>query len=153
MAAAHCCGSSGCWAGLVTRVCPILAQVCSMLWKLLPLCQRKQRERRLQFLLYLRIWFPLLPHGCFLGPAAVPTCRLSENMPAVLSSCAYIFSLLTGWEMHPNMDVTLPVTLQLLVMVLLLPLSHLPLSRSTSPHRGNCRPIRFEPPMLDFHEQ
>lgn len=26
-------------------------------------------------------------------------------------------------------------------------------SRSTSPHRGNCRPIRFEPPMLDFHEQ
>uniref|UniRef100_A0A3P8USD7 Transmembrane protein 131 n=1 Tax=Cynoglossus semilaevis TaxID=244447 RepID=A0A3P8USD7_CYNSE len=25
--------------------------------------------------------------------------------------------------------------------------------QSTSPHRGNCRPIRFEPPMLDFHEQ
>uniref|UniRef100_A0AAX7T386 Transmembrane protein 131 n=1 Tax=Astatotilapia calliptera TaxID=8154 RepID=A0AAX7T386_ASTCA len=23
----------------------------------------------------------------------------------------------------------------------------------TSTHRGNCRPIRFEPPMLDFHEQ
>ncbi|XP_037325757.2 transmembrane protein 131 isoform X2 [Pungitius pungitius] len=25
--------------------------------------------------------------------------------------------------------------------------------QSASPHRGNCRPIRFEPPMLDFHEQ
>ncbi|XP_071343226.1 transmembrane protein 131 isoform X3 [Trachinotus anak] len=25
--------------------------------------------------------------------------------------------------------------------------------QSTSLHRGNCRPIRFEPPMLDFHEQ
>ncbi|XP_030582936.1 transmembrane protein 131 isoform X2 [Archocentrus centrarchus] len=25
--------------------------------------------------------------------------------------------------------------------------------QSTSTHRGNCRPIRFEPPMLDFHEQ
>ncbi|KAM6963118.1 transmembrane protein 131 [Aplochiton taeniatus] len=25
--------------------------------------------------------------------------------------------------------------------------------KSASPHRGNCRPIRFEPPMLDFHEQ
>ncbi|XP_076004717.1 transmembrane protein 131 isoform X2 [Genypterus blacodes] len=25
--------------------------------------------------------------------------------------------------------------------------------QSTSPHRGNCRPIRFEPPMLDFNEQ
>ncbi|KAM4628602.1 transmembrane protein 131 [Polymixia lowei] len=25
--------------------------------------------------------------------------------------------------------------------------------QSVSPHRGNCRPIRFEPPMLDFHEQ
>uniref|UniRef100_A0A1A8BHX9 Transmembrane protein 131 n=2 Tax=Nothobranchius kadleci TaxID=1051664 RepID=A0A1A8BHX9_NOTKA len=25
--------------------------------------------------------------------------------------------------------------------------------QSTSPHRWNCRPIRFEPPMLDFHEQ
>ncbi|XP_039984540.1 transmembrane protein 131 isoform X2 [Xiphias gladius] len=25
--------------------------------------------------------------------------------------------------------------------------------QSTPPHRGNCRPIRFEPPMLDFHEQ
>nr|XP_043900642.1 transmembrane protein 131 isoform X1 [Solea senegalensis] len=25
--------------------------------------------------------------------------------------------------------------------------------QSTSPHRGNCRPIQFEPPMLDFHEQ
>ncbi|KAL4656850.1 transmembrane protein 131 [Arapaima gigas] len=25
--------------------------------------------------------------------------------------------------------------------------------KSTSLHRGNCRPIRFEPPMLDFHEQ
>ncbi|XP_026200619.1 transmembrane protein 131 isoform X2 [Anabas testudineus] len=25
--------------------------------------------------------------------------------------------------------------------------------QSTSPQRGNCRPIRFEPPMLDFHEQ
>ncbi|TNM87610.1 hypothetical protein fugu_005831 [Takifugu bimaculatus] len=25
--------------------------------------------------------------------------------------------------------------------------------QSTSKHRGNCRPIRFEPPMLDFHEQ
>ncbi|XP_022623691.1 transmembrane protein 131 isoform X2 [Seriola dumerili] len=36
---------------------------------------------------------------------------------------------------------------------LLLLLSRVPLSRSTSPHRGNCRPIRFEPPMLDFHEQ
>uniref|UniRef100_A0A3Q3W0C9 Uncharacterized protein n=1 Tax=Mola mola TaxID=94237 RepID=A0A3Q3W0C9_MOLML len=24
--------------------------------------------------------------------------------------------------------------------------------QQTSPHRGNCRPIRFEPPMLDFHE-
>uniref|UniRef100_A0A672GKI0 Transmembrane protein 131 n=1 Tax=Salarias fasciatus TaxID=181472 RepID=A0A672GKI0_SALFA len=36
---------------------------------------------------------------------------------------------------------------------LLLLLSHLPVSCSASPHRGNCRPIRFEPPMLDFHEQ
>ncbi|KAA8589729.1 hypothetical protein FQN60_013094 [Etheostoma spectabile] len=36
---------------------------------------------------------------------------------------------------------------------LLLLLSHLHVSHSTSPHRGNCRPIRFEPPMLDFHEQ
>uniref|UniRef100_A0AAQ5XMF4 Transmembrane protein 131 n=1 Tax=Amphiprion ocellaris TaxID=80972 RepID=A0AAQ5XMF4_AMPOC len=36
---------------------------------------------------------------------------------------------------------------------LLLLLSQLPVFRSTSPHRGNCRPIRFEPPMLDFHEQ
>uniref|UniRef100_A0A7N6BNT9 Transmembrane protein 131 n=1 Tax=Anabas testudineus TaxID=64144 RepID=A0A7N6BNT9_ANATE len=36
---------------------------------------------------------------------------------------------------------------------LLLLLSHLPVSHSTSPQRGNCRPIRFEPPMLDFHEQ
>ncbi|XP_071991808.1 transmembrane protein 131 isoform X3 [Engystomops pustulosus] len=25
--------------------------------------------------------------------------------------------------------------------------------KSVSLHRGNCRPIRFEPPMLDFHEQ
>ncbi|XP_024134590.1 transmembrane protein 131 isoform X1 [Oryzias melastigma] len=25
--------------------------------------------------------------------------------------------------------------------------------QSTSPHRGNCRPIRFEPPMLDFYER
>ncbi|XP_019207024.1 transmembrane protein 131 isoform X4 [Oreochromis niloticus] len=25
--------------------------------------------------------------------------------------------------------------------------------QSMSTHRGNCRPIRFEPPMLDFHEQ
>ncbi|KAG8452178.1 hypothetical protein GDO86_004101 [Hymenochirus boettgeri] len=25
--------------------------------------------------------------------------------------------------------------------------------KSISLHRGNCRPIRFEPPMLDFHEQ
>ncbi|XP_041440160.1 transmembrane protein 131 isoform X1 [Xenopus laevis] len=25
--------------------------------------------------------------------------------------------------------------------------------KSMSLHRGNCRPIRFEPPMLDFHEQ
>ncbi|XP_068449011.1 transmembrane protein 131 isoform X2 [Clinocottus analis] len=25
--------------------------------------------------------------------------------------------------------------------------------QSAAPHRGNCRPIRFEPPMLDFHEQ
>ncbi|KAM9384925.1 transmembrane protein 131 [Pholidichthys leucotaenia] len=25
--------------------------------------------------------------------------------------------------------------------------------QSTAPHRGNCRPIRFEPPMLDFVEQ
>uniref|UniRef100_A0A3B3D1M3 Transmembrane protein 131 n=1 Tax=Oryzias melastigma TaxID=30732 RepID=A0A3B3D1M3_ORYME len=24
--------------------------------------------------------------------------------------------------------------------------------QQTSPHRGNCRPIRFEPPMLDFYE-
>uniref|UniRef100_A0A4W6DTW8 Transmembrane protein 131 n=1 Tax=Lates calcarifer TaxID=8187 RepID=A0A4W6DTW8_LATCA len=36
---------------------------------------------------------------------------------------------------------------------LLLLLSRVPVSHSTSPHRGNCRPIRFEPPMLDFHEQ
>uniref|UniRef100_A0A8D3DRH0 Transmembrane protein 131 n=1 Tax=Scophthalmus maximus TaxID=52904 RepID=A0A8D3DRH0_SCOMX len=36
---------------------------------------------------------------------------------------------------------------------LLLLLSRVPVFRSTSPHRGNCRPIRFEPPMLDFHEQ
>uniref|UniRef100_A0A3B3VP55 Transmembrane protein 131 n=1 Tax=Poecilia latipinna TaxID=48699 RepID=A0A3B3VP55_9TELE len=39
------------------------------------------------------------------------------------------------------------------VACLLLLLSHFPVSCSTSPHRGNCRPIRFEPPMLDFHEQ
>ncbi|KAL6039334.1 hypothetical protein STEG23_014173 [Scotinomys teguina] len=25
--------------------------------------------------------------------------------------------------------------------------------KSISLYRGNCRPIRFEPPMLDFHEQ
>ncbi|XP_005995907.1 transmembrane protein 131 isoform X2 [Latimeria chalumnae] len=25
--------------------------------------------------------------------------------------------------------------------------------KSSTQHRGNCRPIRFEPPMLDFHEQ
>ncbi|XP_062306395.1 transmembrane protein 131 isoform X1 [Osmerus eperlanus] len=25
--------------------------------------------------------------------------------------------------------------------------------KSSAPHRGNCRPIRFEPPMLDLHEQ
>uniref|UniRef100_G3PKK0 Transmembrane protein 131 n=1 Tax=Gasterosteus aculeatus aculeatus TaxID=481459 RepID=G3PKK0_GASAC len=37
--------------------------------------------------------------------------------------------------------------------VSLLLLTLLPVSRSASPHRGNCRPIRFEPPMLDFHEQ
>ncbi|XP_067369702.1 transmembrane protein 131 isoform X3 [Channa argus] len=36
---------------------------------------------------------------------------------------------------------------------LLFLLSHLPVSHSTSPQRGNCRPIRFEPPMLDFNEQ
>lgn len=36
---------------------------------------------------------------------------------------------------------------------LFLLLSQLPVFYSTSPHRGNCRPIRFEPPMLDFHEQ
>lgn len=36
---------------------------------------------------------------------------------------------------------------------LVLLLSHLLVSHSTSPQRGNCRPIRFEPPMLDFHEQ
>uniref|UniRef100_A0A8C9V152 Transmembrane protein 131 n=1 Tax=Scleropages formosus TaxID=113540 RepID=A0A8C9V152_SCLFO len=28
-----------------------------------------------------------------------------------------------------------------------------PIFRSAPLHRGNCRPIRFEPPMLDFHEQ
>uniref|UniRef100_A0A4W6DUA6 Transmembrane protein 131 n=1 Tax=Lates calcarifer TaxID=8187 RepID=A0A4W6DUA6_LATCA len=38
-------------------------------------------------------------------------------------------------------------------LILLLLLSRVPVSHSTSPHRGNCRPIRFEPPMLDFHEQ
>ncbi|XP_030057243.1 transmembrane protein 131 [Microcaecilia unicolor] len=27
------------------------------------------------------------------------------------------------------------------------------LQKSVSLHRGSCRPIRFEPPMLDFHEQ
>uniref|UniRef100_A0A8C4HI46 Transmembrane protein 131 n=1 Tax=Dicentrarchus labrax TaxID=13489 RepID=A0A8C4HI46_DICLA len=48
-------------------------------------------------------------------------------------------------EMHTQMDTIFPI--------LLLLLSHLPVSHSTSPHRGNCRPIRFEPPMLDFHEQ
>uniref|UniRef100_A0A3Q3WF37 Uncharacterized protein n=1 Tax=Mola mola TaxID=94237 RepID=A0A3Q3WF37_MOLML len=42
---------------------------------------------------------------------------------------------------------------RLLQVLAILFLSHLPVSRSTSPHRGNCRPIRFEPPMLDFHEQ
>ncbi|KAG7228706.1 hypothetical protein INR49_008484 [Caranx melampygus] len=47
--------------------------------------------------------------------------------------------------MHMNMDTIFPS--------LLLLLSRVPLSHSTSPHRGNCRPIRFEPPMLDFHEQ
>uniref|UniRef100_A0A8C6MK95 Transmembrane protein 131 n=1 Tax=Nothobranchius furzeri TaxID=105023 RepID=A0A8C6MK95_NOTFU len=35
-------------------------------------------------------------------------------------------------------------------LLLLLPF---PVFHSTSPHRWNCRPIRFEPPMLDFHEQ
>uniref|UniRef100_A0A8C6WN05 Transmembrane protein 131 n=1 Tax=Neogobius melanostomus TaxID=47308 RepID=A0A8C6WN05_9GOBI len=44
-----------------------------------------------------------------------------------------------------NMGASLPTVLFLL--------TYLFLSRSTSPHRGNCRPIRFEPPMLDFHEQ
>uniref|UniRef100_A0A4W6DSD3 Transmembrane protein 131 n=1 Tax=Lates calcarifer TaxID=8187 RepID=A0A4W6DSD3_LATCA len=47
--------------------------------------------------------------------------------------------------MHTNMDTIFPS--------LLLLLSRVPVSHSTSPHRGNCRPIRFEPPMLDFHEQ
>ncbi|XP_037106097.1 transmembrane protein 131 isoform X1 [Syngnathus acus] len=28
-----------------------------------------------------------------------------------------------------------------------------PPKMSTAPHRGSCRPIRFEPPMLDFHKQ
>uniref|UniRef100_A0A671V8Y0 Transmembrane protein 131 n=1 Tax=Sparus aurata TaxID=8175 RepID=A0A671V8Y0_SPAAU len=46
------------------------------------------------------------------------------------------------------MDTIFPI-----LLLLLLPLSHLPVCCSTSPHRGNCRPIRFEPPMLDFHEQ
>uniref|UniRef100_A0A4W6DRH8 Transmembrane protein 131 n=1 Tax=Lates calcarifer TaxID=8187 RepID=A0A4W6DRH8_LATCA len=49
------------------------------------------------------------------------------------------------FEMHTNMDTIFPS--------LLLLLSRVPVSHSTSPHRGNCRPIRFEPPMLDFHEQ
>uniref|UniRef100_A0A8C2WV74 Transmembrane protein 131 n=1 Tax=Cyclopterus lumpus TaxID=8103 RepID=A0A8C2WV74_CYCLU len=39
------------------------------------------------------------------------------------------------------------------LLLLLLLSSHAPVSRSEAPHRGNCRPIRFEPPMLDFHEQ
>uniref|UniRef100_A0A8C2WUC3 Transmembrane protein 131 n=1 Tax=Cyclopterus lumpus TaxID=8103 RepID=A0A8C2WUC3_CYCLU len=30
---------------------------------------------------------------------------------------------------------------------------YLSVFNSHAPHRGNCRPIRFEPPMLDFHEQ
>lgn len=50
------------------------------------------------------------------------------------------------FEMHTNMEAVFPILIFLL-------LSHLPVSRSTSTHRGNCRPIRFEPPMLDFHEQ
>lgn len=67
-------------------------------------------------------------------------------------------SLLTCFEMHPNMGAIFPSALLqlpplLLSLLLLLLLSQLPLSYSTSPHRGNCRPIRFEPPMLDFHEQ
>uniref|UniRef100_A0A671VA90 Transmembrane protein 131 n=1 Tax=Sparus aurata TaxID=8175 RepID=A0A671VA90_SPAAU len=52
------------------------------------------------------------------------------------------------FEMHTSMDTIFPI-----LLLLLLPLSHLPVCCSTSPHRGNCRPIRFEPPMLDFHEQ
>lgn len=48
------------------------------------------------------------------------------------------------FKMCANMDAVF------LVVVLL---SRLPFCHSTSKHRGNCRPIRFEPPMLDFHEQ
>uniref|UniRef100_A0A8C9Y6E6 Transmembrane protein 131 n=1 Tax=Sander lucioperca TaxID=283035 RepID=A0A8C9Y6E6_SANLU len=47
----------------------------------------------------------------------------------------------------------MPVNMESIFPSLLLLLSHLHVSHSTSPHRGNCRPIRFEPPMLDFHEQ
>lgn len=64
----------------------------------------------------------------------------SQTMVFVL---VYLASNL--FEMATNMDAFFPVALLLL--------SHLPVSHSTSPHRGNCRPIRFEPPMLDFHEQ
>ena len=49
------------------------------------------------------------------------------------------------FKTHPTMDSIFPS--------LLLLLSCVPVFYSTSPHRGNCRPIRFEPPMLDFHEQ
>lgn len=84
--------------------------------------------------------------ACFVGPAAVPTRREEDGRSNHLAR----FRPLTCSEMRQNVDPRSPVVLLLL---LTLPLSQLPLSRSTSPHRGNCRPIRFEPPMLDFHEQ
>uniref|UniRef100_A0A671VBC0 Transmembrane protein 131 n=1 Tax=Sparus aurata TaxID=8175 RepID=A0A671VBC0_SPAAU len=77
----------------------------------------------------------------------------SRLQPALLLELAAVVSVLVClashlFEMHTSMDTIFPI-----LLLLLLPLSHLPVCCSTSPHRGNCRPIRFEPPMLDFHEQ
>lgn len=128
-----------------SRPCPGSAQGCSVLRKLLPLCQKRLNQRAAVAALALRADFTptFSPHG--------ETAMLVFSA-AGFSACPRVFSLLTCFEMHPNMDTILPVVLQLLLL-LMLPLSHLPLSCSTSPQRGNCRPIRFEPPMLDFHEQ
>uniref|UniRef100_A0AAX7VPR8 Transmembrane protein 131 n=1 Tax=Astatotilapia calliptera TaxID=8154 RepID=A0AAX7VPR8_ASTCA len=73
------------------------------------------------------------------GRAATLLCAAGSSS-CLLTADSFLF------EMHTNMEAVFPILIFLL-------LSHLPVSRSTSTHRGNCRPIRFEPPMLDFHEQ